>query len=266
MILFKYAAISDLFKKNLADSAIWFARPDTFNDIDDSNLRLNWRVTDEDLLRELEFSRQLIYECALANSDMSNTPIEQEREMEQHFSFMLKDRGPDGAPDHSGRMKIGMENALSNRRQNIGISCFSQDNLNRLLWAHYGDQYRGVCLEIETSFDKSCFQQLEMVQYVEHLPTVKLLGHLRHEIIKLYTTKGVEWAYEREVRAFQGAYGKYHMDSRCLRGIYLGIRVQQPTVDEIQNIVRATYGPQVCLRLMNRDEEGQVGFSSLSEL
>ncbi len=163
MMLFKYCKVNDYFRENLRARQIRFSAPSDFNDIDDSNLRLDWQLTDEDIWNEFHFKVNLIYGVAMATKDYSNRPITEEQQLFQEFSSIIADRGPDGVPDYSGKLRASVTKVLEMRRQSIGISCFSQDNLNRLLWSHYADGDRGVCLGIETDFDNRCFQQLEIV-------------------------------------------------------------------------------------------------------
>ena len=111
---------------------------------------------------------------------------------------ILADRGPEKALDHSGKLRASMTEALAWRRQTIGICSFSQDNLNRLLWSHYADGDRGVCIGLETALDSECFPKLEVVNYVDTLPKIKLLSHIRDNLITLYTTKRREWSCERK--------------------------------------------------------------------
>jgi Protein of unknown function (DUF2971) len=68
------------------------------------------------------------------------------------------------------------------------------------MWAHYADKYQGVCLGIETAFDKECFVQLNPVEYIDRLPQLKLLSHMGTNLVTLYTTKSSSWSYEREAR------------------------------------------------------------------
>lgn len=57
MILFKYCKITDHFKTNLREKQIWFSAPSDFNDVDDSALRMDWQLTDEDIWNEFELQR-----------------------------------------------------------------------------------------------------------------------------------------------------------------------------------------------------------------
>lgn len=260
MRLFKYSKFGDYFFKNLRENQIWFSAPSEFNDIDDSALRIDWRLTDEDIENEFIFNSKLIYERPeemIGDHGMFMITLS------QRFVSMYANRGPDGAPDISW-LRESVTRALEVRRQTIGISCFSQDNLNRLLWSHYADGDRGVCIEIETDFDSECFPQLEVVNYVDALPQIKLLVHMKENIIALYTTKAREWSYEREIRAFQHLRGNHQMDPRCLVNCFFGERASPQDIEQVKDVVRDKYGKQVGLLKMVRNGDGQRYFQPLS--
>ena len=265
MMLFKYFKVTDYIKTNLRERQIWFSAPCDFNDIDNSALRIDWQLTDEDIWNEFSFIQQQIYQSAIINEDYSNSPFIIENKLRLRFMSILADRGPNGAPDHSGNLRASMTKSLEWRRKNIGISCFSQDNMNRLLWAHYAHGDRGVCIGIETEFDNRCFPQLEMVNYVDTLPNIKLLSHMRANLIRLYTTKSKEWSYEREVRAFQHACGNHSMDPRCLVSIFFGERMSPDGIKEIIDIVLDKYGKKVNLLKMFRGVDGEREFRTFSD-
>jgi hypothetical protein len=260
MMLCKYSAINDYLKASLAEHYLWFSPPSSFNDINDSRLRLDERYTDDEIRREFEFHQHLIRAMP---HDHSINPLELEAEARSFLSSVLADRGPDGRPDHAGRLHASVEKALEMRRQTIGVSCFSQESRNELLWAHYGNAHYGVCLAFDSSFDGKCFQQLEHVKYVDALPKIKLLSHMGEGLVQLYTTKSSSWSYEREVRAFQHVYGRHRIDPRCLVNVVFGERASGSDIHEISSLVRDGYGSQVGLLRARHGEDGALAFHAV---
>jgi len=265
MMLYKYHTINDDLKASLAEQYVWFSAPSSFNDINDSALRLDSRYTEEEILRELDFVRAQIYRIASMQQDYSTNPLLLEAQAQHFFSSILMDRGPEGQPDHNGRLHASVEKSLEDRRHRIGISCYSQGNSNELLWAHYAAAHYGLCLGIETAFDRECFQQLEQVKYVEVLPKLKLLSHMGENLKKLYTIKSSAWSYEQEVRAFQHGFGKYRMNPRCLVNVAFGIRTREADLNEICGVVRKRYGRQVALLQMTRGAGGKLALRALAD-
>jgi hypothetical protein len=84
--------------------------------------------------------------------------------------------------------------------ETIGVLCFSQSWDNPVLWSHYADKHRGICLGFDVLDDwvlEISYQGKRLQEEVEgELPVQdhKTLGQ------KLLTTKYEHWRYENEVR------------------------------------------------------------------
>lgn len=80
--------------------------------------------------------------------------------------------------------------------EKFGLICFSEDWENPLLWSHYADKHRGICLGFETD-DRI----LKKVRYVKErlaltLPITKETAE------QLLWAKYWDWRYEREWRTW----------------------------------------------------------------
>lgn len=91
------------------------------------------------------------------------------------------------------RLKAEME-------QTIGLLCFSRSWSNPVLWSHYGDKHRGICLGFDISDELAkpvSYQGKRLAAQMEHATardSNETLGY------KLLTTKFEHWRYEDEVR------------------------------------------------------------------
>ncbi len=78
-----------------------------------------------------------------------------------------------------------------------GVICFSRSWRSPLMWSHYGDRHRGVCLGFEVS-------DLEKINYrPDRLARGLLMDDPQPRTAwtqLLLTTKFAEWKYEREAR------------------------------------------------------------------
>lgn len=85
--------------------------------------------------------------------------------------------------------------------KHFGVLCFSRSWRNPLLWSHYANKHRGICLGFDVS--KS---QLREIKYVSGRPKIKPNHYLkssegRHETaVDLLITKFADWEYEDEIR------------------------------------------------------------------
>jgi hypothetical protein len=102
------------------------------------------------------------------------------------------------------REQRGVINRVKSKMSaNRGMVCLSKDWKNPLLWAHYADKYRGVCL----GFDVPQENYLQ-VRYEEERLTLQSLGieslweFTECHMQTLISTKFSAWSYEQEYRGF----------------------------------------------------------------
>ena len=82
--------------------------------------------------------------------------------------------------------------------RNRGLLCFSRAWTNPLLWAHYADKHRGICLGFDLNVGGD---MARAVDYVEgRLPWQE--PPTEEFTLNLLWTKFAGWQYEDEVRAF----------------------------------------------------------------
>jgi hypothetical protein len=81
-----------------------------------------------------------------------------------------------------------------------GVVCFSSNNHNTLLWSHYADHHKGMCLVFD--LDEENTKKLYKVKYQESFAEINYDddSQILEEIKKLVTTKSIEWEYENEYR------------------------------------------------------------------
>ena len=82
---------------------------------------------------------------------------------------------------------------------------FSEEKGSLLMWAHYGAQHKGICLELEYDEVKAPNNSLfKKIRYTTHYPQdirISLDQGLDSASIEtLLLTKSIEWHYEREWR------------------------------------------------------------------
>ena len=84
--------------------------------------------------------------------------------------------------------------------QTFGILCFSRNWTNPVLWSHYAEKHRGLCLGFDVSD-----QWAKEVRYVEERLNADIeddspSDHTNSPGYQLITTKYSHWKYEEEVR------------------------------------------------------------------
>lgn len=136
----------------------------------------------------------------------------------------------------------------------IGVSCFSTSSDNILMWSHYANKHRGICIE----YDFSLLEQLENinafllpVMYSNErplLPFEKLElenGQAKQEsvirimpdLIRAILTKSKFWDYENEWRFIALAEPKQPVKLPIISRIFTGANI---TEDDYNKVVSAT--------------------------
>ncbi len=105
------------------------------------------------------------------------------------------------------------------------ISVFSlcADPLVILMWSHYADEHKGVCLEYET---EDMTDTPYPVSYSGALPSVPAFGATPDDMRAITLTKADHWSYEREWRCLAHAEGVRQFPQRALVGVILGARIE----------------------------------------
>jgi len=129
----------------------------------------------------------------------------------------------------------------------LGMLCFSRHWENPVLWSHYADGHKGVCLGFDVAEDV-----LDEVTYVDDLLTARLGDDEDPSTIPgdlqdlLFLTKFRHWEYEDEVRRFvalpdaeqDGPLFFWPFDERMhLREVILGHLCAASQLEPIRNLV-----------------------------
>jgi hypothetical protein len=97
------------------------------------------------------------------------------------------------------RAFVEMKNALN---ENRGLLCFSKRWRNPVIWSHYADGHRGLCL----GFDVPDHLLVNVTYTRNRAKSDKLFSNdqsvKEREMTRLLSTKFSHWRYENEVRCF----------------------------------------------------------------
>lgn len=87
------------------------------------------------------------------------------------------------------------------------VSCFSLIENNILMWSHYADKHKGICLEFDSDLTSHGFTNLAEedisegeVGYTEYEKTNYLSSNRIFAVSKIFLCKSNIWSYEKEFR------------------------------------------------------------------
>jgi len=235
-VLFKFRKIDKFVLKSLVHSEFYFARPDRLNDPFDCKV---------DILMALE--------NAISRSEMpSRQNLEKLRGMRGFFEKVQTDL------------------------ENMGVCSFSLELENPLMWSHYADDHRGVCLtySLPDSFFYETAKEILGIAKV-HCDINPLSDWFLKEanglvsfekfgislIKKALTVKARPWEYEQEVRIVRRTDGAHAIDKRYLKQVCFGLATPEADVDLVRRILNQG-GYDVALYKMQRSAESDFGFKA----
>lgn len=221
--LFKYQPMTLQAVRNLRAQGVYFCPPDSFNDPFDCNVTPDFVPLKNEAARQ--FVHRLLKEQNVPRSklkELKTMPTEEIQRIlqEQAEQLFVKRRG-------------GFQG-------NQGISCFTEDHTNLLMWSHYGGEHYGFCSEFKT--DCEPLTKIRPVEYIDEIPRLNL-GKLYlegdwTEIMKLYCSKGTHWGYEKEWRSIHANPAKmYTFKPETLKAIYFGARMPESDMDLLSLIL-----------------------------
>lgn len=109
------------------------------------------------------------------------------------------------------------------------------------MWSHYGEKYKGFCLEFDTSHPP--FEKIMRVKYSTEMPRIDVATlRIRRDfeaVMDLFSIKSTSWAYEREWRVLHAkADTPYHCPAECLTGIYFGPEISSEALEIIRFVLQ----------------------------
>lgn len=242
--LYKYQRISDLSLASLADASVWASIPRDFNDPFDCALQVCPAKLSPEILADLR-ARDLglisEIESDMASAGLADTDIAER--IEHTYRSAIEDAFTRACAEVLGAW---------------GVVCLCERHDDILMWSHYTDGHRGMCLEFDTKEEP--FSWSRPVSYVPRAPEVDprlVLDHAtsaRTVLDPLILSKYEAWQYEREWRIVmrRGA-GPVKYYPRALRAVYFGAAT---AASQRSQVIQALSGRDVRFFLMERDARG----------
>lgn len=213
LYLYKYRDTNTI-KLILKNSSMRFSRPTEFNDPFDCKAKI---VTQGSLDKFMDFCRR-----RWPNDDMSHAAVLYEQNPKLFEEYII-------------------EGANWTRDNVTKICCFSEINNNILMWSHYGENHKGVCLKFNVNTDKPFFDAPYKVEYRSMYPQYNYLEKMDDVIYHQLSIKAQDWQYEREIRVVKFdelETSFYNFKRESLTEIIFGCCAEDNFIKEIYNICK----------------------------
>jgi len=212
-ILYKYTAINSNLFKLLINSELWFAAPTSFNDPFDCQLndQTHW---DESSIRNY-----LNYMNIVPKSNYNIEDLIEQNKLD------------------NGSFRHFFTKNFKRILSNIGVCCLSKSPKIFLMWSHYADSHKGLCLKFDITKDENLFLTALPVKYSTDYPSFDYLKERNKLAERMLLTKSKVWKYEKEIRVITGKSGPQPFKKDCLKEIIFGYKTTELEIEEIKKIV-----------------------------
>lgn len=150
--------------------------------------------------------------------------------------------------------------SVRNTTRDIRIISFAAELDSALLWAHYADSHRGICIEF--SSETILYKLAHRVNYQTNYPSF-MYPHDQYEALNTIVTKSTDWQYEREYRTFDvpGSAtqlrledGKFQLADAAISKVYFGARIPPEQQNQIiETIQRGPFTPELFKATLRTD-------------
>jgi hypothetical protein len=187
--------------------------------------------------RELEVIENAYLHCAPFS--VLNDP------MEGAFSSSRRVRNAPGYDD--------LRSAVLDNKAGLRICSFSEVPDHELMWAHYADQFEGICISYdlaklkEKMDDDVCFVRMF---YNEKQPTIHRANRGYADLAKMVLSyKSYKWLYEREWRMFATSDRAPYHEVKCVRSVRLGARMSDNLRKKLSRRLNSIGIPVTCMSI-----------------
>ncbi len=135
-------------------------------------------------------------------------------------------------------------------KKSIHISCFTKKYNNELMWAHYADSHKGICIGYDINLKKINYddnypllseelingifnERIENFEISKEVFMEKYLDELKE---KIFLTKSKAWDYEEEWRLIQLEPIK-KIEKSQIKSIYFGLKTDENNIKTIIKIL-----------------------------
>ncbi|HBM16794.1 MAG TPA: hypothetical protein DD381_10690 [Lentisphaeria bacterium] len=220
MKLYKYRPINKFSIQILINKKIWYAKPTSFNDPFDCGIDLDSNLSLEEKVEVLKFK--------MFQEGWSPQKVKQQ------LIYSFNSQGELNDKAENNILKIYDE--VYQKRDNTGVLSLSSKNSEMLMWSHYADSHKGLCLEIEVEENSNTISR---VKYSEDIPK-----HTLHDIFikrdtnifDLLITKHIDWDYENEYRIILDRGNLLHNLPGKITSVIFGLKTPNNEIEEIKKI------------------------------
>jgi hypothetical protein len=239
-ILYKYRYFDDkgYHLQNLSNAELRFNSANHFNDPFDSAIEFDLEGIDSDIAIQMT-------ENIVKRKYPQLGPLQQ-RKLAEEITIKIKND-----PSHVSSFQ---QSQINNNYDRFGICALTPYKDNLLMWAHYAKDHSGFCFGIDTEkllelqhqlIHSNNMLDLHEVIYLKEMPKINLFKFMlspdgEQELMRMVTTKSIDWYYEHEYRLIYWNHPNISLPigSNAIAEIILGCRIKPEDKSDILSTIR----------------------------
>lgn len=238
--LYKYCPWNDYTKDIIVNNRLYFSSANNFNDPFDANLIIDMDGTPEEWIKKyVELYNHYVGEISKSEYD--------------EMCFILYSF----TPEQRKKYKEGViEQITKTVREETGIYCFTKSKDNILMWSHYADNHKGICLEFNHSDSKLLLTK--KVNYYNDYPRINYFTSNYDELMTIrYFTKAKDWEYEAEYRIVIPHFSKQQkkFEPKIITGVICGCCMPDDDIEELRSILKMRTTPITLYKAKKKEYE-----------
>ncbi|RYY86539.1 MAG: DUF2971 domain-containing protein [Chitinophagaceae bacterium] len=221
--VYKYRSINENTKSILSNARLWFSKPSDFNDPFDCQLVVQANNSEHDIATFLRKNAP----------SMSSKDV---KKYSRHWSKNLP------------KWRNLINQTINEHINNAGICCFAGNCENILMWSHYSEAHKGICLKFDILADPEFFSIPLKVKYDTEYPKYDHVKDSSNLVQHLIMTKSECWKYEEELRVLKDHFGPVHFQKETLSEVIFGCNCPPNSIAEIKEILSDNFYPNIRLK------------------
>ncbi|HIF9100109.1 TPA: DUF2971 domain-containing protein [Photobacterium damselae] len=264
-ILYKYRDDSERTEDLIKNKKVWLSSPEQLNDPLECRIGKIPPEWEAETIHMLETAQLLgVGVSSLSKKQLFSLSERETKRWIKHFSKLNHSRKVKAMrklySDHGIELSRP-ENIFKDMRRRIskvGIFSLSEDYSNELMWAHYGDNHKGIalgfncfgdcklsnqrhCLSVTYTREKPTFKsgfkaEVQMMPSGSGLTNIQRVSFNDEVFRSTISTKTPAWSYEREWRYIEETHGLFDFPG-SLTHIVFGLRVNDERKEYYKELV-----------------------------
>lgn len=221
--VYKYRSINENTENIFLKTQLWFSKPSDFNDPFDCQIVVQANNSEDEI----------------ANFLQQNAPTMSNKDIKIYSRYW------------SGNLSEWSDMVNKTIKAQInksGICCFAGSGDNILMWSHYGDSHKGICIKFDLLADPNFFAVPLNVKYDTNYPAYNHFKDNSKLVESLIKTKSECWKYEEELRVLKQEFGKVYFKKEAIVEVIFGCGCNADTINKIKTLISENNFPDIKLK------------------